>query len=77
MSTIILSLQLLFVLDGLYIEVLDEAFWHRGEDGHGSVSYTHLDVYKRQAPALAAASSKTVASFRADSASVAKSGIIS
>ena len=26
---------LLFVLDGLRIEVLDEAVRHRGEDGHG------------------------------------------
>ena len=26
---------LLFVLDGLYIEVLDEAVRHRGEDGYG------------------------------------------
>ena len=26
---------LLFVLDGLRIEVLDEAVWHRSEDGYG------------------------------------------
>lgn len=26
---------LLFVLDGLRVEVLDEAVRHRGEDGHG------------------------------------------